>query len=86
MAHLINTHKVSYVNNRYNVILKSTLIDRKHPAKTWMKNIISDIERLGIKNTALVWGKHYNYIWKLYDEYRASKLPNSITGVNVKGT
>ena len=85
MAHLINTHKVSYVNNRYNVTLKSTLIDRKHPAKTWMKNIVSDCERLGVKNTALVWGKHYNYIWKLYDEYRASKLPNSITGVNMKG-
>lgn len=85
MANLINNRKVSYVNNRYNVTLKSTLIDRKHPAKTWMKNIISDCEKLGIKNTALIWGKHYNYIWKLYDEYKASKLPNSITGVNVKG-
>ena len=62
MSSLINNKKVVYVNNRYNVQLKSSM----KPAEN-IKILMADVEEVGIKNAAKIWNKSYQYIWKLYN-------------------
>ena len=72
MNDLMNRGKVVYLNNRYNVTRKHSLLNPKSGEKVAIKNyindILTDVNEMGISNTAKIWGRTYTAIHKAYSD------------------
>ena len=84
MDDLKNRNKVVYMNNQYNVTLKSSLIvntsKTRTNAKDYAREIIADCETVGFARAGLIWNRAENFMrqnyWKFKEEL-ASKSAES---------
>lgn len=74
MDDLKNRNKVVYMNNAYNVTLKSSLIVNKSRttsnAKDYAREIIADCEKVGFERAGLIWGRGTEFMRKNYWKFK----------------
>jgi len=69
-----NRNRVVYMNNKYNVTLKSGLIVNKTKtssnAKEYAREIITDCENVGFEKAGLIWGRGTEFMRKNYWKFK----------------
>jgi len=74
MDDLKNRNRVVYMNNKYNVTLKSGLITNKTKtssnAKEYAREIIADCENVGFEKAGLIWARGTEFMRKNYWKFK----------------